>query len=84
MATALPVVAYDTKVSREYLGSLGTYASPVGDVDALANAIASLVRSPKEQRALGQKLRLRARKHFSWEDMGDALIRIYQGLSGKA
>ena len=41
MAPSLPVVAYDTKVSREYLGDLGTYASPLGDVEALEQALRS-------------------------------------------
>ena len=80
MATALPVVAYDTKVSREYLGPLGTYASPVGDIDALTKALHSLLGCPDEDGTLGIQLRDRARTHFSWENMGGALMRIYQGL----
>jgi glycosyltransferase involved in cell wall biosynthesis len=80
MATSLPVVAYDTKVSREYLDSLGTYALPVGGVGALAEAIKSLLDHPDEARSLGSKLRDRACELFSWEDMGSALMRIYQGL----
>ena len=80
MATALPVIAYDTKVSREYLGPLGTYASPVGDIDALAGALQSVLEHPDEEGTLGKQLRDRAFKHFSWEDMGGALMRIYQGL----
>jgi glycosyltransferase involved in cell wall biosynthesis len=80
MASALPVVAYDTKVSREYLGALGTYASPVGDVDALTEALQSLLKASENGQILGKKLRDRARKYFSWEDMGSALMRIYQGL----
>ncbi len=80
MATALPVVAYDTKVSREYLGPLGSYATPLGDVDALVNALRPLIAHPDEARKLGSQLRDRARKHFSWGDMGDALMRIYRGI----
>jgi glycosyltransferase involved in cell wall biosynthesis len=80
MATALPVVAYDTKVSREYLGPLGTYASPVGSVDALADALGSLLRYPDAREVLGLPLRDRARQYFSWENMGSALSQIYQGL----
>ena len=84
MATALPVVAYDTKVSREYLGPLGTYASPVGNVDGLAEALKSLLSCPAEQRNLGHQLRERAQRQFSWEDMGSTLMRIYQGLLDNA
>ena len=83
MATALPVVAYDTRVSREYLGDLGTYATPLGDVDALEQALLSLLMNPDEARSLGLQLRDRARKLFSWEHTGDTLMRIYQDLLKK-
>ncbi len=39
MAMGLPTVAFDTKVSREYLGADGALAAPVGDAAALAQAI---------------------------------------------
>lgn len=80
MAMALPVVAYDTRVSREYLGTLGTYAAPVGDVAGLANALASLLDQPQAARALGLQLRDRARRHFSWERTGRQLMHIYGSL----
>jgi glycosyltransferase involved in cell wall biosynthesis len=80
MATALPVVAYDTNVSREYLGPFGTYASPLGDVEALVKALRSLIDRPDKARKLGSQLRDRAREHFSWENTGDALMRIYRDL----
>ena len=80
MATSLPVVAYDTKVSREYLGDLGTYASPLGDVDALERCLKLLLVDSDLAQALGRQLRERARDHFSWEDTGGALMGIYQRL----
>jgi glycosyltransferase involved in cell wall biosynthesis len=80
MAMALPVVAYDTPVSREYLGSLGVYASPLGDVEALAQALASVVADPVAARALGRQLRERAGRHYSWERTGRQLQRVYQGV----
>ncbi len=72
------MVAYDTNVSREYLGDLGTYASPLGDVEALVQALRTLLDDPDAARQLGSKLRERARQHFSWEGTGSALMRIYQ------
>ncbi len=80
MAMALPVVAFDTPVSREYLGSLGVYATPPGDAAALADGIQELVNAPELRRRLGQQLRLRAARHFSWERAGRQLETIYREL----
>ena len=81
MAMGLPVVAYDTPVNREYLGSLGIYATPLGDVTALAEALASLVADPLEAHTLGERLRERADRHFSWARTGRQLMRIYEELT---
>jgi len=82
MAMALPTVAFDTPVSREYLGSLGVYATPLGDPAALADGIQALVEQPDLARALGQGLRRRAARHFSWERAGRHLVSIYRELVG--
>jgi glycosyltransferase involved in cell wall biosynthesis len=84
MAMELPTVAFDTPISREYLGSMGTYASPVGDARALADAIDHLLSlPPQERRALGRKLRRRASESFSWERSGRQLESIYRSLVGE-
>lgn len=80
MAMGLPTVAYDTQVSREYLNSLGIYATPLGDVPALAAALAFGLRNPVLATMLGEQLRERARRHFSWERMGRQLVRLYERL----
>jgi len=80
MAMALPVVAFDTPVGREYLGSLGVYATPPGNAAALADSIQELVNAPELRRRLGQQLRLRAARHFSWERAGRQLETIYREL----
>jgi glycosyltransferase involved in cell wall biosynthesis len=77
MATALPVVAYDTRVSREYLGSHGIYAEPIGDVEGLTEALAFALRNPVVGRLLGDMLRERAGRHFSWHRTGRQLLRVY-------
>ncbi len=84
MAMELPTVAFDTPISREYLGTLGTYAAPIGDPAALTEAIESLLRAPARHRDLGQRLRERASRHFSWERSGRYLLRIYRALLEKA
>jgi glycosyltransferase involved in cell wall biosynthesis len=76
MACALPTVAFDTPVSREYLGEHGIYAA-TGDAAALAAAILQLVVAPEHGRALGQWLRARAIERFSWDDTGTRLLNIY-------
>jgi glycosyltransferase involved in cell wall biosynthesis len=81
MAMGLPVVAYDTPVSREYLGTLGVYADPLGDVEALARALASVIEDPVAARTLGQRLRERAGQHFSWARTGLQLMRVYQSVT---
>ncbi|MBN1246751.1 MAG: glycosyltransferase family 4 protein [Anaerolineae bacterium] len=81
MAMGLPVVAYDTPVSREYLGSLGIYAAPVGNATALAEALAPLVADPFAAQALGARLRERADGHFSWARTGRQLLHIYDSLT---
>ncbi|MGC9520635.1 MAG: glycosyltransferase family 4 protein [Anaerolineae bacterium] len=80
MSMGLPVVAYDTPVSREYLGSLGLYASPVGDTEALAQALGSAIEDPVAGRELGLRLRERAQRHFSWRRTALHLTRIYRSL----
>jgi glycosyltransferase involved in cell wall biosynthesis len=63
MALGLPTVAFDTLVSREYLGEAGVLA-PVGDAPALAAALADLAGRPAERRARGEALRRRAVEQF--------------------
>lgn len=83
MAMGLPVVAYDTRVSREYMGSLGVYAAPLGDVSALTAALASILADPAWAQRLGVALRERAGRHFSWDRTGLQLLRVYDALLSK-
>jgi len=79
MAMELPTVAFDTPISREYLGALGVYATPVGDAEALARAIEGLLEMPEGQRRhLGEQLRARASRDFSWDESGQRLLEIYE------
>jgi glycosyltransferase involved in cell wall biosynthesis len=80
MAMALPTIVFDLPVTREYLGTLGVYAREAGDPIALADAIAGLLADPGRRVELGQKLRERAARHFSWERAGRQLLNIYDGV----
>jgi len=80
MALALPVVTYDTPVSREYLNTLGIYATPLGDAESLAQALAFVARNPELGKLIGEQLRERAGRHFSWERTGLKLSQVYERL----
>jgi glycosyltransferase involved in cell wall biosynthesis len=80
MACALPTVAFDTPVSREYLGEHGIYAA-TGNAEALAAAIGQLVVAPEHGRTLGLWLRARATERFSWEEAGARQLNIYDTVT---
>ena len=77
MAMALPIVAFDTPVSQEYLGEWGVYA-PQGDAVALTEAILSLLDNEERAKELGRHLRQRAIERFSWERAGRSIVEIYE------
>lgn len=80
MSMALPTTAFDTPVSREYLGDLGMYASE-RTAPGLAAALRQALDMPPNQRVvLGQRLRDRAQALFSWERVGEQIVAVYQAL----
>ena len=83
MAMALPTVAFDTPVSREYLGQEGIYA-PAGDAGALAQAL--LTGLEGDSQAKGAALRRIARQDYSWDRAAETILQAYaqvcQGRGG--
>jgi glycosyltransferase involved in cell wall biosynthesis len=80
MSMALPTAAFDTPVSREYLGDWGLYA-PERTASALAATLKRMLdMSAAEQAVLGQRLRERATALFSWERVGEQMVAVYQAL----
>lgn len=80
MSMALPTVAFDVPISREYLGEWGLYAAPHTSA-ALAAALERALDMPLAQRSeLGQRLRERARTLFSWNRVGEQLLAVYRAL----
>ena len=79
MAMAQPIVAYDTPVHREYLGEWGVYVPP-GDVEKLAEAIGRLLRDPARRCHLGDHLRRRAARHYSWQAAARRIEDLYEHL----
>jgi glycosyltransferase involved in cell wall biosynthesis len=90
MAVALPTVAFDVPVAREYLGSDGHLALR-GDVESLAEKLmASLYPAPSDQwnREMGKRLRQRVIQLFAWDQAGQMIVNTYHELierrSGRA
>jgi glycosyltransferase involved in cell wall biosynthesis len=77
MAMSLPTVAFDTEVAREYLGDLGVYAR-AGDAADLARALLSVLDDSARAHDLGEALRARAVRHFSWRDAGERIVGVYR------
>jgi glycosyltransferase involved in cell wall biosynthesis len=80
MAMSIPVVAFDTPVHREYLSEFGTYA-PVRNHEALASGIGSLIQDPDRADFLGNALRIRASKMYSWVQAGSQIAGVYNLLT---
>lgn len=66
LAMGLPVVAFDTPVSREILGNVGRYAC-FGDVQSLAEELIGLLGNPREMEILSAAGRAKAVRDHSWE-----------------
>jgi glycosyltransferase involved in cell wall biosynthesis len=75
MAMDLPTVAFDTPVSREYLGDQGIYARP-GDPVSLAQA---LLEGLSNATAAGRPARLRemALQGYTWDHAADTILQAY-------
>jgi glycosyltransferase involved in cell wall biosynthesis len=79
MAMALPVVAFDTPVSREYLGEWGLCAEP-GSVEGLAHNILTLLEDREEARRRGQGLRERVLERYTWAQGGRRITDVYRSV----
>ena len=77
MAMGLPVVAFDTPISHEYLGSLGVYAR-TGDSRSLAEKLRDVLDNPEEYRGVGRLLRERCIENLSWEQATDQIEAVYE------
>jgi glycosyltransferase involved in cell wall biosynthesis len=78
LAAGTPVVASDLPAVREVVGSHATLV-PVGDVEALADAVARVLTNPP-----GAGARAAARRHaasFTWAECADATLEIYRRVS---
>ena len=80
MAMALPTVAFEKPVSREFLGDGGIYATDVNS-EALAAALnRALDLSPKKLADIVDYLRQRVVHHYSWDRAAERIESIYRTL----
>ncbi len=85
MASGLPVIATAVGgnielVEEGFNGSL----VPVGDHQALSNAMAALLKNDGERARQGSNARQRVCQHFDWGRTVDAYLRVYDGLLGRS
>lgn len=75
MALGAPIVATDVGDARELLGGEppAGLVVPPGDPQALAEALAALVREPQQARELGAEARRRAERLYGWPAMARQL-----------
>jgi glycosyltransferase involved in cell wall biosynthesis len=78
MAMGLPTVAFETPVSREYLGDEGIYASP-GDPVSLANALDRGLSDPENGRRIGALRRI-ALETYSWDCAAETILQAYAAV----
>jgi glycosyltransferase involved in cell wall biosynthesis len=76
LAMGLPVVTFDTPVSREILGKLGLYVR-LGSADELAAGLLRVLDDPRLATQLGAAGRRLAVEHHSWDRAGRDIEAIY-------
>ncbi len=79
MACALPTVAFDTPQAREFMAQFGLYAER-GSAASLADRIGTLLQNPARREAMGQALRTRAMRRFSWDDAARRMVAVYDAV----
>ncbi|MGD8463844.1 MAG: glycosyltransferase family 4 protein [Anaerolineae bacterium] len=76
MAMAMPTVAFDVPVSREYLGEQGIYAT-AGDAAALARGLLEALEGEANPDR-GLILRRRVQESYSWDSAAEVIHQTYE------
>ncbi len=77
MAASLPIAAVDVGDVRDMVAAENRPYVVATSVDALAGAIAALLRSPAERKAIGEKNALHVRRHYRDRDMFEHYGRLF-------
>jgi glycosyltransferase involved in cell wall biosynthesis len=78
MAMGLPIVAFDTPVSREYLGDQGIYATPP-DPSSLAGALERALHDEANDRRR-EGLRRQALEAYNWGRAAETILQAYRSV----
>lgn len=81
LAAGAPLVVSDAAGAEETAGDAGIVV-PTGDVNALADALGSLLDDPERRRDLAAGARRRAEEHYSLASVGAALRVFLQSRPG--
>jgi len=74
-----PVVAFDVDGLRDAVGSGGALV-PSGDLGALRDVTASLLRDRARREEVGARARAAVRAQYSWAAVGSRLVEIYAAI----
>jgi glycosyltransferase involved in cell wall biosynthesis len=77
LEAGLPVVAFDTPVTREILGGAGVLV-PSGDEAAFAREALALAANPDRRSKLSSEARARAKTLGTWDDVAARLLDAYR------
>src|SRR5436190_1834319 len=80
-ACAVPVIASDIPGYRAVMTDDTGVLFPVGDPDALAEALGNLLEDEPRRRALGEHARRVAIERYSWDRIAERLEQIYRGVT---
>ncbi len=83
MAMGLPIVTFDTPVSREFLDDTGVYAH-LGSVDDLASKLEQVLQDRTLSTRLGKAARERAVTCFAWDHAADQLEAVYADVLARS
>jgi phosphatidyl-myo-inositol alpha-mannosyltransferase len=83
-ACATPVVASDIPGYREVMTPEAAVAVPPEDVQALADAVLTLMQDEPRRRSLGVAARALAQEQYSWDAIAARLAQIYDHVAGRA
>jgi len=79
MGAGLPVVCFEGKNNRRFLGEGGIYAAD-NKIENLAEKILWAVENPEEARKLGEKNKQRVEEVFSWNNSIKATVEAFSKL----
>lgn len=83
MACGVPLVSSDGGALPEVVGDAGVLC-PAQDVQALVEAIDSLLRDPARRAELGERAKRRIERHFSWQVCARQMTQYYRQVLADA